>query len=311
MVNCRFCKSDVEVKIDDSFKYFNCPHCGNYIIPDSSAYSLGPIAEKNYNIDKLKIYLFFHNNKDIWQFIGSREAYIAYLKENSNKKVNCVDIDTVEDWYPKTFSDKIDNILLKIHNLSKFDGDIIYLNSIDEASLYMCNSKNEEWYFVSRFLCENDYISSVSSGLQLQLNGLTRVDSLQKSTNESNQVFIAMSFDKNLDKANLAIQNAIRNNHYDPLRMDEYKHNKQIVPEMLFQIKKSKFVIVDLTYHNNGAYYEAGYAQALGKQVILTCKKESFEDDSHFDVKQQATIIWQDEDDLEKRLTTWIEATIL
>ena len=119
-----------------------------------------------------------------------------------------------------------------------------------------------------------------------------------------------MSFAKSLDNAYLSIKQAIIKNEYLPVRMDKYKHNKQIVPEMLYQIKQSKFVIADLTDHNNGAYYEAGYAAALGKPVILTCKNDSFKSDTHFDVKQQATIIWKDEKDLEEQLTSWIEATI-
>ena len=137
-----------------------------------------------------------------------------------------------------------------------------------------------------------------------------RIDLLQKTYQDTKQVFIAMSFDNSLDKANLSIQKAIEKNGYRPRRMDEYKHNKQIVPEMLYQIRQSLFVVADLTGHNNGAYYEAGYAAGLGKTVILTCREDSFKDGTHFDVKQQATVIWKDEKDLQDKLTTWIEATI-
>lgn len=34
-------------------------------------------------------------------------------------------------------------------------------------------------------------------------------------------------------------------------------------------------MVVDITYPNYGAYYEAGYAQALGKEVIICCRKEN------------------------------------
>ena len=45
------------------------------------------------------------------------------------------------------------------------------------------------------------------------------------------------------------------------------------MPEIFYEIKQSKFVVVDVTKQNNGAYYEAGHDKALGKEVIVCCKK--------------------------------------
>ena len=92
--------------------------------------------------------------------------------------------------------------------------------------------------------------------------------------------------------------------------MDEIEHNHQIVPEMLYEIREAKFVIAELTGHNNGAYFEAGYALGLGKEVIQICSKSKFGEDGHFDVKQINTILWDDTDDLIKKLVARIKATI-
>ena len=64
---------------------------------------------------------------------------------------------------------------------------------------------------------------------------------------------------------------------------------------------------------NYGAYYEAGYAQALGKQVIMCCRKSEFDSDKgrpHFDVAQKSMIVWKDEEELVERLRKRIEATV-
>ena len=98
---------------------------------------------------------------------------------------------------------------------------------------------------------------------------------------------------------------------YGPIFMDEIEHNNQIVPEMLHEIRQSKFVVAEFTKHNNGAYYEAGYAAGLGKEVIHICKKDSFDKGIHFDVKQVNTIIWETEVELTKRLLKRIEAIIV
>ena len=93
--------------------------------------------------------------------------------------------------------------------------------------------------------------------------------------------------------------------------MDEIEHNHQIVPEMLYEIRESRFVIAELTGHNNGAYFEAGYALGFGKEVIQVCNKEKFGEDGHFDVKQINTVLWENQDDLSARLDARIKATIL
>ena len=40
-------------------------------------------------------------------------------------------------------------------------------------------------------------------------------------------------------------------------------------------IRDARFVIVELT-HNNGAFWEAGYAEGLDKPVVYICEREKF-----------------------------------
>ena len=48
-----------------------------------------------------------------------------------------------------------------------------------------------------------------------------------------------------------------------------------------------------------------GYAKALGKTVIFTCKDSDFAN-IHFDIKQVQTISWHDESDLSEKLAEQI-----
>ena len=66
---------------------------------------------------------------------------------------------------------------------------------------------------------------------------------------------------------------------------------------MRMRIKEARFVIADLTHDNNGAYWEAGYAEGLGKPVIYICEAEKFErEKSHFDTNHCTTIPWSGDD---------------
>ena len=62
---------------------------------------------------------------------------------------------------------------------------------------------------------------------------------------------------------------------------------------MRIKIRDCKFMICDLTHDNNGAYWEAGYAEGLGKPVIYICEKQKFEDSkTHFDTNHCTTVPW-------------------
>lgn len=44
------------------------------------------------------------------------------------------------------------------------------------------------------------------------------------------------------------------------------------------QIRDAKFVIIDLSHDNSGAYWEAGFAEGLGKPVIYICERGKFDE---------------------------------
>ena len=93
---------------------------------------------------------------------------------------------------------------------------------------------------------------------------------------------------------------------------------------MLRLIRESRFLIMDISDPNYGAYYEAGYAEGLGKEVIISCRKSIYnkkymsEEEKkyerylkpHFDIAQKQTLLWEDYDDLSFQLKKWIKAII-
>ena len=58
-------------------------------------------------------------------------------------------------------------------------------------------------------------------------------------------------------------------------------------------IRRAAFVVADLTDDNNGAYFEAGFAEGLGLDVIYTCETNKFnEKRTHFDTNHMVTVRW-------------------
>jgi hypothetical protein len=63
------------------------------------------------------------------------------------------------------------------------------------------------------------------------------------------------------------------------------------------QIRDAAFVLVDLTHENAGAYWEAGYAEGLGKPVLYLCERSKFEEKkTHFDTNHCTTVLWDTSD---------------
>ena len=115
------------------------------------------------------------------------------------------------------------------------------------------------------------------------------------------KVFVAMCFAEELGKARRGIERAVTDCGYEPVLIDVKEHNNQIVPEIYKEIEESAFVIADLSKQRGGVYYEAGYATAKGKTVILSCRKQE-QKEVHFDVAQINMIFWENEKDLRERL---------
>lgn len=168
---------------------------------------------------------------------------------------------------------------------------------------------NEKEFLIAMLLIasSSSHWESVTNIQQLIIKELNNFDF--KIDYKNSTVFIAMSFSEEMTKTRQAIIKVVEEFGYEAMLIDIKEHNNQIVPEIFSEIENAKFVISDLTEQKRGVYLEAGYAMAKDKQVILTCKKDDFEN-NHFDVSQINTIIWSSENELENRLRERIKAIL-
>lgn len=326
-MSCPVCGSD-NAKIsfvDTNHSFVECDACGRFEINTYPVYYENRPKDNN----KLASYLFYNNGKsympinvdrdDFFNFIGMKERY-----ESTKEKHNyCfwVTNDVVEAWYPKTFNEKVNTFLLHLGEKSNYMGDIVLFTeeSLKSACFVVRDPKGfyengdqieAQLQTFLKYLLDEGLIERYANGFSLLPNGWKRVDELQKHNPNSKNVFVAMSFAPEMQPVRDAIKKAITDCGYIPRIMDEIEHNHQIVPEMLYEIRNSRFIIAELTGHNNGAYFEAGYALGQGKSVIQVCKSDAFGKDGHFDVKQVNTVLWNDETELTGKLIKRIQATI-
>ena len=131
---------------------------------------------------------------------------------------------------------------------------------------------------------------------------------------DSSQAFVAMWFAEEMDEAyENGIKPAIKEAGYEPLRIDLKPDVKKIDDEIFAEIRRSRFLVADMTQGEDGArggvYFEAGLAEGLGLPVLYSCHKDKMKHLA-FDTRQFFHIEWNTPDELRKDLATRIRARV-
>ena len=143
--------------------------------------------------------------------------------------------------------------------------------------------------------------------------GYSRVEEQTKSV-DSSQAFVAMWFDSTMDEVySHGVKLGITDAGYDSLRIDQKPDVNKIDDEIIAEIRRSRFLVADFTYGDNGArggvYYEAGFAHGLGLPVIFSCRNDII-NNLHFDTRQYHHIVWETPAELREGLRNRILALI-
>lgn len=315
-IKCPVCGSEAAKYVDFTNTFFECPTCGRFQITQR-----GVSLIRN---NKLASYL-FHNrfscsNPSEYRYHTtlSKEQCDSYIEEYKDaldlhgRPVH-FDEEMLDNWYPKTLSERVDRILLRLDSLTKHIGKVVFLESEELLSLLfidrtekdpiygnMVDRDRSECYDEEGFMIDcltnqnlivferptaqemGENIDRMYAGkIKISPTGYSRIDVLQKHTAHGRNALVAMKFGDDTKPLREAIRTGIKSAGYNAVFIDEVQHNDFITPELLKYIRDSKFVVVDLTHQNNGAYFEEGYAMGLGKPVIQLCKKDT---KLHFDI---------------------------
>lgn len=82
-------------------------------------------------------------------------------------------------------------------------------------------------------------------------------------------------------------------------RVDEAQVNERITDRILESIQKAEYVIVDLTESRPNVFYEAGYAQGIGKLPIYIARART---ELEFDLKDYPVIFFESYRELKQKL---------
>lgn len=291
---CFICKFDAEVHRSTKDEYFvKCGRCGEYTISRSLSNNLGVKGYENKYLVSGVIRNRFEEGYESNLHNGNIDKYY----EAANP--------------PKDPLEAIDRLLLYVLKKSDSAQKPVKIRARFDYPLLFAKHKKEFQYYLSK-MHELKYLETgpTPEDVRLSLAGWQRVLQIREEKTTSNQGFVAMSFNDDLDDLyENGIKRAISDSGFEPYRIDLDEHSDLIPDKMLSEIRKSKFVVADFTEQKNGVYFEAGFAMGLGLKVIWLCDEDDFPN-AHFDTKQFNHIIYSGADDLYERLKLRIQALV-
>ncbi|MCW5662821.1 MAG: hypothetical protein KIT35_03210 [Piscinibacter sp.] len=205
---------------------------------------------------------------------------------------------------------QIDNVVLLVGRRRPPGVSISLVPDRLTASLGSLAVESAQWAIQSA--CDLGYLTGQSSNKQqgrldsavLTPKGWEYYRKLMTEATGSKHAFMAMKFgDRQLDAIYRDhMKPAVAQTDFELRRTDEaHKTAGLIDNRMRVEIRTARFLVCDLSHGNQGAYWEAGFAEGIGRPVIYTCSREAFEsadatERPHFDTAHQPIIVWDPAD---------------
>ncbi|MGA9851491.1 MAG: hypothetical protein WBR15_00955 [Gammaproteobacteria bacterium] len=131
---------------------------------------------------------------------------------------------------------------------------------------------------------------------QLTLKGWELYDELTRAKIDSQMGFMAFEFE-DVDAESLykhIYKPAAKEVGFDLYSLID-NHRPGLIDEKLkVELRRAAFIIAEITTRNSNVLWEAGFAEALGKPVIYSCRTDKWDDVRKytFDTNHMYTIIW-------------------
>lgn len=284
--NCPICKDPVTGQDQGFDHWYKCGRCGHFIIPwaledDLPRFFHGtPLAAPilSHSIRRMQV-------PDKWVQLD-RKMVERILKE-----------------------DRLPNIKQQADQLLLYLGrqlvtpDAMSNAAPSEICAIIGSADNNGARYVVQHLKSKELVHDVNWGtlsnarhlghIGLTYDGWQEYEKLQRTVSESRTAFMAMKFENDVLAKIVAdyLKPAVAQTGYELRRLDEGQKAGIIDNRMRAEIQSARFLVADLSDQNNGVYFEAGYAEGLGRPVFYTCEESVFTK-RHFDTEHHLTVKW-------------------
>jgi len=296
MIKCylcnRLCSSGKDLsicsKIPDT-EIRGCLNCGIYLIANDAIERIRSLDNITKTPTQAKLIYRVHNTRR--RFVIP-EIFERHVKEAQNKK----------RILPPKSPLQQDRLVFLLAEQSLHGWDIV-APKFEREGAQIGSSDEDEFKNVVKNLLDRGLISIVNEHeqtIRLTPEGMRYYLLLRRGGISGDKAFMAMAFNQpDLDDTvKKHFKSAVNRAGFGLVFADEIDRSGLIDQHIRDAIMKSAFVIADLSHGNQGVYFEAGFAEGLGKPVIYTCNEHVWKctkktkENVHFDVEHQRIITW-------------------
>jgi hypothetical protein len=282
----------------------HCPLCGAdaefYVVSSSSilAWVCRRCGEVRLTVQLLSFF------EEVKIKLGPRLSVVTRMATENKSPVTLMttNYEALANALPRyTPMEKFELLLLHLMlKTQEFGADAEFSVEWDYPRVF-CRSQSEINFLLVE-LSKRGYVELVGDATSLTLAGWERASEVKNTGRSSDAVFVAMSFDKSHDTTyEQCIVPAIEGAGYRPLRVDKVEHTNRIDDQIIADIRRSRFMVADLTDQRQGVYFEAGLMLGIGRTVIWMVRKDELSK-VHFDNRQYNFIVYEDLDEARDRL---------
>lgn len=296
VTSCIVCGVNV-IPVADATHVIGCPVCGPYRVS-------GTIFAAGISDDRVP-----HDKR----YVLSAWIRDRYRHNEAPPQLTTENVKTIVANAPEyTPEERLRRLLVNIGKQVGKPGVAFQANQVTAADAWARDAGEVKEYL--RWLDRDELTIPVGGNAaqrHLTRKGWQEFDRLTRATEiASRRAFVAMWFDDSMDSAwTDGLRAAIVEAGFTAYRIKEDIHDEKIDARIITAIRESRFVVADVTGARPAVYYEAGYAEGLGKPVIWTCRRAN-QADMNFDTRQYLHILWNDPADLRAKLTPVIKARI-
>lgn len=263
--------------------HYRCIRCGEFILTATAASTLEDLLKERPTGRTLLSYTIRKMQGDEPPTLDNQiiktvleNSRLPSLKEQQNNLVLYLG----NQRYPGERVEEESRELIAVAGSINYSGLNFIIDHLKESELLTTTKDSSDHRFMS-----------------LTMKGWERYDEIRRGNIDSKKAFMAMPFNNPiLDKVYKRFKLAITQTGFDLLRIDERPKAGLIDDRLRVEITTSRFLIAELRDENHGVYWEAGFAEGLGRPVIYTCEKTYFEKvKTHFDTNHHLTVIWEED----------------
>jgi hypothetical protein len=192
-------------------------------------------------------------------------------------------------------------------------------DNVDFVAAWVGSFNLNSLFKIIEYLDHEGLLSWMNDGLKnpvrMTPKGWDRYEDIRRAPSQARLAFMAMPFGNNeLDHVYKdCFRDAVEKTGFKLRRLDEWQGAGLIDDQLRVRIRSARFIVAELTTENRGVYWEAGFAEGLGRDVIYTCKRSEQPNlNTHFDTNHHLTVQWEPGklEDAAEKLKAAIRATL-